>query len=391
MFAILFLVLSVPILSQSPEERAEGPRGDEPSAVSVSPKGESVVMELSGNKPVVSVRINGKGPFRLFLDTGAGATVLNQDLADELKLPVEGTVKIGDPADPQAIEARRNRVKTLEIGGVKFSDLIAVSWDRSILYREGAPRGVLGMPLFRKLLLTIDYPNSRIEINEGSLPAADGKRILNYKTGEGGLFKLPLTVAGKPMGATIDSGSQSGISFPEGFKETLPLADPPREVGRGRTVAGESIIYGAKLKGSVTFGEFELSEPEVRFFGRLTNPNLGYEFLRPYAITIDQANKRIRFEKGNVERKADPALAVYAGTYGGRRITFENGELFLQRLSGPQGEGPKIRLVKVASDEFALEGVRDGRVKFGRANNGTVDQMSVLTPQGEWEATKKSQ
>jgi hypothetical protein len=228
-------------------------------------------------------------------------------------------------------------------------------------------------------------------IDKGRLPVADEKRILNFETGEGGLFRLPLIVAGKPLGATIDSGSQSSISFPESFKETLPLSGPPVEIGRGRTVAGEAIVYGSKLKGDITFGEYKLTEPEIRFFGRLTNPNLGYEFLRPYAMTIDQVNKRIRFEKGVENAKlADPAWTAYVGNYGARRVRIENGDLLLQRISGPQGEGPKMRIVAVNKDEFALEGTKDVRFKFVRSADGSVSELSVLTPQGQWESAKRN-
>ena len=106
-------------------------------------------MEIYGRKPVVDVKINGQGPFKFFLDTGAGGTVLDQKLADELKLPTDGKTKIGDPSDPEGITANRNKIEDLEVGGATFSGVIGVSWDRSPLYKEGAPRGVLGMPLFR--------------------------------------------------------------------------------------------------------------------------------------------------------------------------------------------------------------------------------------------------
>src|ERR1700688_2388512 len=46
-----------------------------------------VPMELFGGRPVVSVRVNGKGPFRFALDTGVTGTVVSKELAHELGLP----------------------------------------------------------------------------------------------------------------------------------------------------------------------------------------------------------------------------------------------------------------------------------------------------------------
>ena len=356
-------------------------------------------MTLYSNKPVVEVKINGKGPFKFFLDTGAGVTVFSQELADELKLVADGTRKVGDPANPQAIEAKKNNIDKLEIGDATISKFVALSFDRTGLYQPGAPRGVLGIPLFRKLLLTIDYPKSQIVIEKGAVSTTDGKKVVDFKNSEGGIFSLPLVVAGKEMQATIDTGSGSGISFPEWMMDKIALRGKPTEVGRGRTVGGESIIYGAQFAGEISLGEYKWNEPAVRFFSRLNKPNLGFQFLSAFAITIDQQNMRMRFEKGaenavqKVETKTVTStgpFAEFAGLYGERRITAENETIFLQRIAGPNGEGPKIKLVQVKPGEFALEGQTEVRVKFVRNGEGKVESVNVLTPSGNWEPAKRS-
>src|SRR5216684_4175785 len=49
--------------------------------------GISVAMGDLGGRPIVEVSINGKGPYRFILDTGASVTVISDDLKDELALP----------------------------------------------------------------------------------------------------------------------------------------------------------------------------------------------------------------------------------------------------------------------------------------------------------------
>lgn len=374
---------------------------DIPAKISVTADKVWVPMELFARKPVVEVKINGQGPFKLFLDTGAGATVLNQDLADELNLPGKGTTKIGDPTDPEGITANKNLIEKLEIGGAVFSDFIAVSFNRSALYQAGAPRGVLGMPLFVKLLLTIDYPQNKLVIAKGDLPKSNGADILDYQVSEAGLFGVPLKIAGKDLTATLDTGAQGGLSFPNEYMEKLPLTEKPKEIGRGRTVAGEAIIYGAKLNGDVGLGQYKFENLNVTFFGRLTHLNIGYGFLNQFAVTVDQKNKRLKFDKTAASTQTvKPAieslpitnnkLAEYTGLYGERRLTIEQGALYLQRLSGPQGEGPKIKLVQIKQDEFALDGTTAVRIKFVRAQNGEIGELQVLTPGGEWEISRKN-
>ena len=354
-------------------------------------------MELFGKKPVVEVRINRKGPFRFFLDTGAGGTVLDQDLADELKLTANGTIKIGDPADPQGITANRNHIDTLEIGGAVFSDLIAVSFDRAKLYPTGAPRGVLGMPLFRTLLLRVDYPGSAVVIANGQLPAANGTDVIDYQPTEAGLFGIPIRVGTSDMLATLDTGSQARLSFPSDYVDKLSLAAKPVEVGRGRTVGGEAIIYGATLKDTVRFATYSFDNMNITFFDRLRHPNIGYAFVSQFAITIDQQNRRMRFEKpiaaaaavGEPNPQKEGKFAEYAGPYGERRLTADGNDLYLQRLTGPMGEGPRVKLFEISKDAFGITGMSDVHVKFVRDPSGHITEVQVLTQAGGWETSKR--
>src|ERR1051326_8132692 len=131
----------------------------------------SVPMDLSSGQPVVEVYLNGKGPFRMFLDTGAGSTVLDRSLADELALRHVGKTRMGDPANPEAIAADLVRIDSLRIGPASFEGIEAASWDRSGLRRDAnPPRGVIGFALFRELLLTLDYPGAQVRLAHGTLP-----------------------------------------------------------------------------------------------------------------------------------------------------------------------------------------------------------------------------
>src|SRR5262249_46769201 len=93
----------------------------------------SVRLDLSMGQPVVDVILNGKGPFRMFLDTGAGTTVLDQSLATELGLQPVAQTRLGDPANPQAILADVVTIDTLRIGGALFRGVRAASFDRSAI------------------------------------------------------------------------------------------------------------------------------------------------------------------------------------------------------------------------------------------------------------------
>jgi uncharacterized protein YceK len=145
----------------------------------------AVPMELFGGRPVVSVHINGKGPFQFILDTGAGGTVVDQELARELGLPDKGRTLAGRPGASAPVPAMVTRIDQLELGQAQVSGLFAVSLDLStVLSGSQAPRGVLSAASFPGLLITFDYPEKRVELRTGELPAADDQTISAWDAGD---------------------------------------------------------------------------------------------------------------------------------------------------------------------------------------------------------------
>ncbi|HEY6195461.1 MAG TPA: aspartyl protease family protein [Candidatus Eisenbacteria bacterium] len=235
----------------------------------------SVPMDLSSGQPVVEVYLNGKGPFRMFLDTGAGSTVLDRSLADELALRHVGKTRMGDPANPEAIAADLVRIDSLRIGPASFEGIEAASWDRSGLRRDAnPPRGVIGFALFRELLLTLDYPGAQVRLAHGTLPTADSQTVLPY-TDPNGIPVVPIEVAGAMFEADLDTGSPGFLSIPERDTSRIRFAGPLEILGRGRTVNSEVVFRGAAIDGAVAIGKHRFDHPVVMVHDQLPNPNLG--------------------------------------------------------------------------------------------------------------------
>jgi len=344
--------------------------------------GTTVPLKWIGGKPAVSVTINGKGPFDFFFDTGAGATVINADLADELGLPITGTTRIGDPANPQAIEAKTRTVKQLKLGDAAFTDVEVVTWDRGDLYRGEGPRGVIGNPLFADLLLTLDEGKGEVRIARGEL--APGPHVVTYEPSEGGVFRIPITIGDVQLLAAIDSGSVSGLALPKRYAEQLPLATPLAAIAKGQTANSEFTIYSATVDATASIGGNAFKRPVVSFNEAFSGAHFGTHILRYVVLTIDQKNRRIRLAPGAPPpapvKLAASALGAYAGRYGIRSITTKDGELFLQRDGGPA-----LRLVATGKDEFTIDGIAGAQLRFTRDANDAVTMLQVLNPAGQWE------
>jgi hypothetical protein len=67
----------------------------------------------------------------------------------------------------------------------------------------------------------------------------------------------------------------------------------PVEIRPSRTVDAEFKTTQARLKGTVRLGRYTLENPEVWFIEKSPVGNIGYEFLKNYALTLDAKNRRI--------------------------------------------------------------------------------------------------
>lgn len=258
--------------------------------IDVPKTGTTVPMLDVGGRPMVEVRINGKGPYALVLDTGATHTALDADLATEIGVTGTGgggwvrldELRVGD-AVIHGVEVGR-------IGGLLGG-----------LGGANPPRGVLSAAAFPGQLVILDYVGKRVTITPGALPAADNRRVFEYRANEP-LPVVPVRVAGHEYRIHLDSGAQGGVMLPTKYAADLPLAAPPVDVGRARTVAGTFPVQAATVIGAIEIGEYALDLKEVRFSD--LRPGLepgigtiGGQVLHSFVVTFDSKNRRVKFER----------------------------------------------------------------------------------------------
>jgi hypothetical protein len=256
-----------------------------------------------GGRPVVEVKLEGKGPYRFYLDTGASGPVMNTKVAEELKLKSFNNdmgVRVGSGGDgpnTKPIQAKLLVIKDLELGSAKLMDVTIAAFDRAGLGGDDAPAGVLSPTLFEGYLVTLDYPKKEMRIREGALPAADGKTSFDYVKGKR-IPTMVINLAGQEIETHLDSGSGAGLSLPKKFADTLPLAAPAVDTGkRARSVTGEFPVFEGRLKGRVTFGTFTYEDPVIQFCDVVRFGNLGSSLLKEFVITLDVKNRRFHLER----------------------------------------------------------------------------------------------
>lgn len=294
-----------------------------PKRVTLASESVRVPLDLDHGQPIVAVKINGKGPFNFFLDSGAGGTVFNHDLMTELGLDSIGTIQFGDPNNPQGARGTLVQVEKLEIGGATFEDFQAVAWDLQFLRGPASPRGVLGFPLYRELLATYDFPNKQLVFTKGELPKANGETVIAYEASHN-IPEIEVEVTGQKVKGHLDSGSAGFLMVPAALEGKVKIKGEVREVGSARLAASTMKLRGGTLDGAFRFGGESFENPDI-MFSEMPSANVGSMVLRAFAVTFDQKNKRI----GLVATPGAAAKAVAASRpspYGIRMAPGEKGE-----------------------------------------------------------------
>lgn len=249
--------------------------------------------------PVVDAIVNGQ-PARFLLDTGASVCILSPRLATSLGLQPSGRRdSFIDAAGRSSQSGGTVRLDSLVLGSTHLGSVGAVIFDSPIFHNTGID-GAIGLNVFAGRLLTIDYANHRVIISEGSLPPQDGRDILALTLGPGGGFAIPIRVGGVAASIELDTGASGAL--------ILPL-EPGRFPGVGPSVPytftqtwTDSIgIRAAYLTKDLSIGRHVIRRPAALLANRRPGALFGSELLEYFVITLDIANRRIRFDREGTE------------------------------------------------------------------------------------------
>jgi len=302
MLAIAIVLAGIAWSTDMMSQVRMGPQVPVPAHIEAPEEGVIVPMQDMGGRPVIEVMINGKGPYRFILDTGAVTTVVSEDLSRELSLSAPEGMQVASASGgpPPAIVM----IHDIRIGQALLKGVIAaITPLGGLLSGENPPRGILSAASFPGYLLTFDYPGKRILIKNGALGGADFKTSFQYGADQV-LPTLPIRIAGHDTEVHLDTGSGYGLTLPTKFLRELPLASPPKEVGRARTGGGEFPVSVARVDGTIELGQYKLDISQISFSDARPGPgpavgNIGYEVLLRFVVTLDSKNRRIKIEGPN--------------------------------------------------------------------------------------------
>ena len=265
------------------------------------------------NEIIFQVKVNGKGPFNMMLDTGTDPSAIDLATAREIGLKLDPVGRQGAGGGTSINLAYETKLPLLEIDGLTVKNIEALAIDLSrISQRLGKPiHGVLGHSLLNNRIVQIDYPQRVVRFYSKSpfakaanQPNTPKRTVLSFRYADDVLID-EVSVNGKKIVANLDTGSDGTFQLTPAAVSYLRLEDEVSKAKVSTSVGFNGVSENREGRiGSVTIGGISIDAPTVIFFARGAGRdkrawgiNIGNAFLKDFVMTIDYRRKLITLER----------------------------------------------------------------------------------------------
>ena len=220
----------------------------------------TVPFSLVNNHIYADVWLNGKGPYRLLVDTG-GVNIVTPTVAKELGLTVQGQME-GRGAGEGTMDTGLTKVAEVRVGDAIVTDQVfAVLPFETFADVEGVPiYGLIGYEVFRRFVARVDYGKSELTLIDPKSfdPATAGIPVPFVFTEH--VPTVQADIDGMSGEFQIDTGARSELTLTDPFSQAHGLrgkyphgVDAVTGWGVGGASRGYVTVMRALKVGGVTF------------------------------------------------------------------------------------------------------------------------------------------
>jgi predicted aspartyl protease len=292
--------------------------------------GEDIAGRKASTRMTVPVQVNGRGPFRFVVDSGADTSVIGERAARSLQLPA------GTPVTLHGITASaqvgRVLVDSLGLGQSEFRDLeLPVLAERDL-----GGQGMLGIDALVEQRLMLDFERRTIKVEDATrrAPRLDGEIVVMARRRRGQLILTQARANGRPVDAVIDTGSEITIGNDALRRQLL------RRYGDRFTTIAVTGVTGVTTNlmlarvaevrlGPVILRDVPIAFAEVppfRVFGLSEAPALllGTDLMETFRrVSLDFRARKVRFQ---LRRCAEAGVTISTSRPGeSSRLSLSNG------------------------------------------------------------------
>lgn len=274
-------------------------RDQKPGRTFIAKREVIIPAQLVGNHFIVEHRSDKSRVYRFLVDTGSSVTLVSPDYA---KRHATEKIAAGAPtiqvraSDGTATKLPSVTLRQITVGDARFEQVQALIFDFAELSAHLGIKidGVLGFPLFRETIFTLDYPNSRLVIrpllSTRHVVANGGATIKFSNTQRTPL--IPVRLGRETFLALIDSGSDGPLLLNPVGMQLRYVTEPRPGVAVGTLTGTRSQEIG-RLEQPFDIGPYRFETPVVDLTDQFSA--IGGEFLRNFAVTFDQSQNQVTF------------------------------------------------------------------------------------------------
>jgi hypothetical protein len=246
-----------------------------------------VPFETVDGRIYVQAKVDGRGPFRFAVDTGAsGMARADASLLPVLGLAIQGRASSSDGV--QTAEVDTTHLASIELDRLVRRDLDVITRDyASHGSAESRFSGLLARDFFGDGLLVIDYPRHRLSFTRSRALPSTGN-VLPYERA----FRVPVSIGAVQAIGNLDTGAAVTFVLPRALYDQVATG-ALGPAGRGQLTNGTIATNRATLRGPFRVGDLSLSDVEVRVSDRYPELLVGAQALQDTVLLIDQPSKRI--------------------------------------------------------------------------------------------------
>lgn len=235
--------------------------------------------------------VNGRGPFRFEIDTGAsGAGRVDVRLVEQLHLRVTGTATNSDLVSTSTITTVG--LDSLRIGALERRDVEVLSRDYNVGMPEDSPllMGLIGRGFFATELVTIDYGRRELTASQASLSESD-PHVVRYDEP----FVVPIRIGEHAALGHLDTGSNTQMHLPMEWSRRLSIQSL-QPAGEGRRANTVFKMFAADLPVPLHIAGNALGGIDARFSEQARQINIGAALLarKECVIDFDQVKQLVR-------------------------------------------------------------------------------------------------
>jgi hypothetical protein len=273
----------------------------------------SVAIEFYHNRVYVPVMVNGAGPFQLVLDTGASLSGVSDPRAQQLKLEIKGKADIaGNGETPSHVQLAKNVSFHLGAADLLEPSIAVVPFEEMQAYEGRVIDGVLGVNLFHKYVVEIDYAGKSLNLYDPKSYVYSGQgEIIPLRVLNGGTLALvhaTIEIQGQnPIGAdlAVDSGTYSALRLYRPFteKHNLLAANPSALPSFDFGIGGEFRDTLGRVQ-TLQIGQLVIDQPLTGFsqaaIGATATAKydgtIGGEILHRFKVILDYSRQQMIIE-----------------------------------------------------------------------------------------------